>query len=53
MRLHRINENNIRYVVKSLVIEVVLTFVFVIAILGVTLKVENSAVAGIVIEYKA
>ncbi len=36
-------------VVKSLVIEVILTFVFVIAILGVTSKVENGAVAGIVI----
>ncbi len=35
--------------VKSLVVEVILTFVFVIAILGVTSKVENSSVAGIVI----
>ena len=35
--------------VKSLAIEVVLTFVFVIAILGVTSKIENSSVAGIVI----
>ena len=33
----------------SLIIEVILTFVFVIAILGVTSKTENSAVAGIVI----
>ncbi len=33
----------------SLLIEVILTFVFVIAILGVTSKKENSAVAGIVI----
>lgn len=33
----------------SLLIEVILTFVFVIAILGVTSKVENGAVAGIVI----
>ena len=33
----------------SILIEVILTFVFVIAILGVTSKVENSAVAGIVI----
>jgi len=33
----------------SLLIEVILTFVFVIAILGVTSKVENSAVAGLVI----
>ncbi len=36
-------------ILKSLVIEIVLTFVFVIAILGVTSKVENGAVAGIVI----
>ncbi len=34
---------------KSIVIEIILTFVFVIAILGVTSKVENSTVAGIVI----
>jgi len=34
---------------KSIIIEIILTFVFVIAILGVTSKVENSAVAGIVI----
>ncbi|MBQ4066079.1 MAG: MIP family channel protein [Clostridia bacterium] len=33
----------------SLIIEIILTFVFVIAILGVTSKVENGAVAGIVI----
>ncbi len=33
----------------SLLIEVVLTFVFVIAILGVTSKIENGAVAGLVI----
>ena len=33
----------------SLIIEVILTFVFVFAILGVTSKVENGAVAGIVI----
>ena len=33
----------------SLLIEIILTFVFVIAILGVTSKVENSSVAGIVI----
>ena len=33
----------------SILIEIILTFVFVIAILGVTSKVENSAVAGIVI----
>lgn len=36
-------------VVKSLIIEIILTFVFVIAILGVTSKIENSAVAGVVI----
>ncbi len=36
-------------IVLSLVIEVILTFVFVIAILGVTSKTENGAVAGIVI----
>ena len=35
--------------VKSLVIECILTFVFVLSILGVTSKVENSSVAGIVI----
>ena len=34
---------------KSLLVEVILTFVFVIAILGVTSKVENSSIAGIVI----
>lgn len=33
----------------SILVEVILTFVFVIAILGVTSKTENSAVAGIVI----
>ena len=33
----------------SLLVEVILTFVFVLAILGVTSKVENGAVAGIVI----
>ncbi len=36
-------------VVKSLIIEAILTFVFVIAILGVTSKEGNSAVAGLVI----
>jgi aquaporin Z len=36
-------------IVASLVIEIILTFVFVIAILGVTSKIENGAVAGIVI----
>ena len=33
----------------SFVIEIILTFVFVLSILGVTSKVENSSVAGIVI----
>ena len=33
----------------SLLIEIILTFVFVIAILGVTSKAKNSSVAGIVI----
>ncbi len=36
-------------IVATIIIEVILTFVFVIAILGVTSKVENGAVAGIVI----
>lgn len=36
-------------VAKSLIIEVILTFVFVLAVLGVTSKVENSKVAGLVI----
>ena len=36
-------------IAASLIIEVILTFVFVIAILGVTSKVGNSAIAGIVI----
>ena len=36
-------------VAASLIIEVILTFVFVIAILGVTSKVENGSVAGLVI----
>lgn len=36
-------------IVKSLAIEVILTFVFVIAILGVTSKASNGSVAGIVI----
>ena len=34
---------------QAFIVEVVLTFVFVIAVLGVTSKVENSAVAGLVI----
>lgn len=36
-------------VVTALVAEVILTFVFVLAIIGVTSKVENSAIAGLVI----
>ena len=36
-------------IVSSLLIEVILTFVFVLAILGVTSKVENGNVAGLVI----
>lgn len=36
-------------IVLSLLIEIILTFVFVLAILGVTSKVENGAVAGVVI----
>ncbi len=36
-------------IVKSLVVEVILTFIFVLAILGVTSKTENASVAGIVI----
>ncbi|MBE6592151.1 MAG: aquaporin [Ruminococcaceae bacterium] len=36
-------------VILSLAIEIVLTFVFVLAILGVTSKIENSNVAGLVI----
>ncbi len=35
--------------VGALVVEIVLTFVFVIAIIGVTSKVENTAVSGLVI----
>ncbi len=34
---------------KSLLVEIILTFVFVFAILGVTSKVENGAVSGLVI----
>ena len=36
-------------IAQSIVVEVILTFVFVFAILGVTSKVKNSAVSGIVI----
>lgn len=35
--------------VRSLVIEIILTFVFVLAVLGATSKIENSKVAGLVI----
>ena len=34
---------------KSLIIEIILTFVFVLAVLGATSKIENSKVAGLVI----
>lgn len=36
-------------IAKSLVVEIILTFVFVFVILGVTSKTENNAVSGIVI----
>ena len=36
-------------ILASLLIEIILTFVFVLAILGVTSKTENSSVAGVVI----
>ena len=36
-------------ILPSLIIEIILTFVFVIAVLGVTSKTENSAVSGLVI----
>ena len=36
-------------IAKSLLVEVALTFIFVLAILGVTSRVENSSVAGLVI----
>lgn len=36
-------------ILASLIVEIILTFVFVLAILGVTSKTENSHVAGIVI----
>lgn len=36
-------------VVKSVIIEIILTFVFVLAVLGATSKIENAKVAGIVI----
>ena len=34
---------------QAFLVEVILTFVFVIAIIGVTSKIENAAVAGLVI----
>jgi aquaporin Z len=36
-------------ILKSLIVEIILTFVFVLAVLGATSKIENSKVAGIVI----
>ncbi len=36
-------------IVKSFIVEIILTFVFVLAILGVTSKTENNAVTGLVI----
>ena len=36
-------------VIASLVVEIILTFIFVFAILGVTSKIENGSVAGLVI----
>ena len=36
-------------IAKSFVIEIILTFIFVLAILGVTSKIENGSVAGLVI----
>jgi len=36
-------------VMKSLIVEIILTFVFVLAVLGATYKIENSSVAGLVI----
>ena len=36
-------------VIGAIIVEIILTFVFVFTVLGVTKKVENSAVAGIVI----
>ncbi|MEF9973223.1 MAG: MIP family channel protein [Clostridia bacterium] len=36
-------------ILKTLIIEIILTFVFVIAILGVTSKTQNAQVAGVVI----
>lgn len=36
-------------IMKSLVIEIILTFIFVLAVLGATSKIENGSVAGLVI----
>jgi aquaporin Z len=36
-------------ILKSLIVEIILTFVFVLAVLGATSKIENSQVAGLVI----
>lgn len=36
-------------IIKSLVVEVILTFIFVLAVLGATSKIENGKVAGLVI----
>jgi len=36
-------------IVKSLIVEIILTFVFVLAVLGATSKIENGKVAGLVI----
>ncbi len=36
-------------IIKSLCVEVILTFIFVLAVLGATSKIENSSVAGLVI----
>ncbi len=35
--------------ISALIVEIILTFVFVLAIIGVTSKVENSAISGLVI----
>lgn len=36
-------------IIKSLIVEVILTFIFVLAVLGATSKIENGKVAGLVI----
>ena len=43
------NASDDESIVKTLLIECLLTFVFVLAILGVTSKVKNAQVAGLVI----